>query len=141
MNEGEYLQIVSDWMDDATLTLTQVKEALVRLGYSVQVIYEPAGITVGIVKAGRGQLHSGIVEGVVLYELVARMIESGDLPATAAPPRPAGEVGGAGQEVAVNQESEGIRSTQEERLPEEQRSGDLEQHGKDGKAPKAKKVK
>ena len=139
MNEGEYLQAVYDWTGDATLTLTQVKEALVRLGYSVQVIYEPAGITVGIVKAGRGQLHSGIVEGVVLYELVARMIESGDLPAKAAPPRPA-EVRDARQEVEVNPKSQSVRGAEAEGLQQREGGADLEQPGKDGKA-KAKKVK
>jgi len=99
---------VSKWMIQEMYSFAQVKETLVRLGYSIQTIYEPRGITVGIVKAGRGQLHSGLDEQYVLYELIARMIESGELPATAAPSRPVpmGEVmPDAGEEVPVNQES------------------------------------
>jgi hypothetical protein len=140
MNVEAVDQFIAEWLGRESPTVQQIKETLVRLGYSVQVIYEPTGITVGIVRSGRGQLNSGTCEACALCKLIARMVENGDLPASAAPlkPVPMGEVtGDARQEVPVNQAAEGLRGAEEEGLPEIEGGSDLEQHGK---AKKAKKV-
>jgi len=144
MNHDQWNTVT--WWLGAPYTVNTTIDALVRMAYTVKVSYTPGGIVVNITRAGRGQEHSGLEVMDVLGELMARMIEAGDLPRMiedmpAPEVAPVGEVKDAGQEVQVNQEPEAIRGAEEERLQQGKGGADLEQHSEAGKAPKAKKVR
>lgn len=117
-------------------TVTTTIDALVHLGYNVNVNYTPGGIFVSITRLGRGQAHSGIDEAEVLSELLARMIATEDIPATANPQKPPAPKVVLAKEVvedardkveAVTQTASGLREAAKEGLLEESSSGDFKQ--------------
>ena len=112
-------------------------DILTHYGFRVAVIYTAGGITVNITKDGRGQECSGLDVDNTLELMLARLIDAGAIPIEAASSR---EVRSAGQEVAVNQTTQDLRSPETEGLQQEQRGGNIELDG-EGQTRKAKKVK